>query len=77
MSRSHRPETYLQFAGKAILEQFSRKLHGLLALPESVPYYVLELLCLDPFQRVLTQVSHRLRPLYGCLLVIYRLLSVS
>eukprot|EP00210_Caulerpa_lentillifera_P004115 g3924.t1 len=51
MSRTHRPETYIQFAGKAILEQFSMKLGGLFSLPESVPFHVLEILCLNPFRR--------------------------
>ena len=58
LPRSVRPETYVQFGGKAILEQFGRRLPALLILPERIPDDVLSALLYDPFRHIVRHVSN-------------------
>ena len=56
LPRSIRPETYIQFGGRAILEQLTRKLPALMTLPSRLPPSALEALCWRPFCQILDHV---------------------
>ena len=56
LPRSIRPETYIQFGGRAILEQLTRKLPSLMTLPSRIPASAMEALCWRPFCQILDHV---------------------